>query len=75
MEPDVDNGDSIGDKVFSVRIAGDSPMSVDVPGAYLTSLPNDTPVKIEVGAIGEDYNATFSEEDGFCVNEVDGCED
>jgi hypothetical protein len=31
-------------------------------------------VKIEVGAIGVDNNATFSEEDGFCVNEVAGCE-
>lgn len=33
------------------------------------------PVKVEVGAIGLDDNATFSEEDGFCVNEVEGCEE
>ena len=26
------------------------------------------------GAIGGDDNATFSEEDGFCVNEDEGCE-
>ena len=39
------------------------------------SLPDDTPVKIEVGAIGEDDNATFSEEDGFCINEDEGCDD
>ena len=26
-------------------------------------------------AIGVDDNATFSEEDGFCVNEVEGCDD
>ena len=25
--------------------------------------------------IGVDDNATFSEEDGFCVNEDEGCED
>ena len=25
----------------------------------------DTPVKIEIGAIGADDNATFAEEDGF----------
>lgn len=38
-------------------------------------LPADTPVKLEVGAIGVDDNATFTEEDGFCVNEDEGCED
>jgi len=75
MEPDVDDGDPIGDEVFSVRIAGDAPRSVDVPTAYLMSLPDDTPVKIEVGAIGEDDNATFSEKDEFCINEDKGCED
>ena len=33
----------------------------------------NTPVKIEVGAIGEDDNATFSEIFDICVNEVAGC--
>ncbi len=75
MEPDVDEGDPIGDEVFSVRISGDATPFVEVPLAYLLSLPDDTPVKIEVGAIGIDDNATFTEEDGFCVNEVEGCED
>ena len=34
-----------------------------------------TPVKIEVGAIGFDDNATFSEEGDICVNETEenGC--
>ena len=45
------------------------------PDTTDSSLPDDTPVKVEVGAIGADDNATFSEEDGFCVNEVLGCED
>ncbi|MFZ5480289.1 MAG: hypothetical protein ACOZNI_26230 [Myxococcota bacterium] len=27
-----------------------------------------------VGATGTDDNATFSEEDGFCVNEQQGCD-
>jgi hypothetical protein len=37
------------------------------------SLPADTPVKVGVGAIGVDDNATFTEEDGFCINEDEGC--
>ena len=76
MEPDVEDGAPEGDEVFSVRVAGDTmPLSVDVPVAYLNSLPDDTPVKIEVGAIGFDDNATFSEADGFCVNVDEGCDD
>lgn len=74
MEPDVEDGDPIGDEVYSVRVAG-STFAVDVPALYLASLPADTPVKIEVGAIGVDDNATFTEEDGFCVNEDEGCEE
>ncbi len=75
LEPDVDDP-SLSMLKFSIRVPGDiSPKEVTVPADYLASLPDDTPVKIEVGAIGVDDNATFSEEDGFCVNEVDGCED
>ena len=74
MEPDVEDGDPIGDEIFRVRVSASTTM-VDVPTLYLLSLPDDTPVKIEVGAIGFDDNATFTEEDGFCVNEVDGCDD
>lgn len=77
MEPDVEDGDEIGDEVFSIRISGDAPLPlyVEVPAAYLASLPDDTPVKVEIGAIGFDANATFSEVDGFCVNEDEGCDD
>jgi hypothetical protein len=75
LEPDVDDGDPVGDDVFSIRLPGASPLQVTVPADYLAALPDDTLVKIEVGAIGGEDNATFSEEDGFCVNEVEGCED
>lgn len=73
VEPDVEDGADIGDEVFSIRISGSAPLMVEVPPSYLMSLPDDTPVKIEIGAIGVDANATFTEEDGFCVNEVGGC--
>jgi hypothetical protein len=76
LEPDVEDGDPTGQLVFSVRLPGDVAMkAVMVPADYLASLPDDTPVKIEVGAIGSDDNATFSEVGDFCVNEVEGCED
>ncbi|MGH9380489.1 MAG: hypothetical protein ACRD2Z_07745 [Thermoanaerobaculia bacterium] len=76
LEPDVEDGDPTGSLEFSVRVPGGvAPMEVTVPADYLASLPADTPVKIEVGAIGGEDNASFTEEDGFCVNEVEGCDD
>jgi hypothetical protein len=76
FEPDVDDGDLTGSFKYVVRVSGDiAPKMVTVPADYLASLPEDTPVKIEVGAIGGDDNATFTEEDGFCINEVEGCGD
>ena len=95
LEPDVDDTDPRSGLVFRTRIAGPlaapnqlTLYSVTVPLDYLLSLGDDTPVKIEIGAIGGDFeidvegevdgdddNATFTELDGFCVNEVDGCED
>jgi hypothetical protein len=75
LEPDVDESEPVSEQIFTVRVTGDiDPLEVTVPADYLASLPDDTPVKIEVGAIGGEHNATFSEEDGFCVNEVNGCE-
>jgi hypothetical protein len=75
LEPDVEDGDPTGDLVFNVRVSGAiATKEVTVPADYLASLPDDTPVKIEVGAIGVDNNATFTEVGDFCVNEVDGCE-
>ena len=87
MEPDVDDTDWRAGLVFSTRVAGDT-FQVTVPADYLASLGADTPVKIEVGAIGGDFeidgegevdgdadNATFTEQDGFCINEDEGCEE
>lgn len=56
---------------YTSRIFGDAEREVEVPSDYLESLPANTPVKIEVGAIGFDDNATFTEIDEICVNEED----
>jgi hypothetical protein len=75
LEPDVADGDPTANLVFSIRVPGNiARREVTVPAEHLAALPQDTPVKIEVGAIGENDNATFTEVGGFCVNEVDGCE-
>lgn len=75
LEPDVEDGDPTGNLAFNIRVSGDiQTKAVTVPAEYLASLPDDTPVKIEVGAIGVDDNATFTEVGGFCVNEVNGCD-
>jgi hypothetical protein len=75
LEPDVEDGDPTGNLVFNVRVSGDiQTKAVTVAADYLASLPDDTPVKIEVGAIGVTDNATFTEVVGFCVNENEGCE-
>jgi hypothetical protein len=75
LEPDVEDGDPIGQLVFRIRLPGNmAPTEVTVPAEYLASLPDDTPVKVEVGAIGGKDNATFTEEDGFCVNIDEGCD-
>ena len=76
LEPDVEDGDPTGNLVFSIRVSGNiEPKQVTVPADYLASLPANTPVKIEVGAIGVNDNATFTEVGGFCVNDVGGCDD
>lgn len=74
MEPDVDG--IVGSYTYTVRIPGDAEeLEVEVPDDYLETLPDNTPVKIEVGAIGFDDNATFTEEGDICVNETveNGC--
>jgi hypothetical protein len=77
FEPDVEDGDPKGALVFSVRIPAIDEVddySVTVPADYLLSLGDNTLVKIEVGAIGEGDNATFTEIFDICVNEMgDGC--
>jgi len=59
---------------FKVRVPP-AQFSVTVPSEFLNALPDDTPAKIEVGAIGLDDNATFTEEGDICVNEDAGCEE
>jgi hypothetical protein len=62
---------------FTVRI-GENPLfnalSVTVPADFRDAFDNDTPGKIEVGAIGEDDNATFTEVE-ICINVEEGCDE
>jgi len=75
LEPDVCDDDPFGALKFTVRLPGNiSSLEVAVPAEYLASLPPNTLVKTEVGAIGGEDNATFSEEGDFCVN-GDACEE
>ena len=73
LEPDVDDGDPLGAMVYSVRVpyieGGET--EIEVPDDYLETLPENTPAKIEVGAIGVEDNATFNEEDEICLNDTD----
>ncbi|MCH9026204.1 MAG: hypothetical protein IIA05_03685 [Proteobacteria bacterium] len=79
FEPDVDDGDPLGQLKFTIRVSGNladfASLAVTVPAEYLDSLPDDTLVKIEVGAIGGTDNATFTEVGDICVNEDKGCAD
>ena len=56
---------------YVTRIPGDSELEAEVPSDFFESLPENTPAKVEVGAIGFDDNATFTEIGDICVNEVD----
>lgn len=57
---------------YVVRIPGDAEeLEVEVPDDFLETLPENTPAKVEVGAIGYDDNATFSETDEICLNDTD----
>ncbi len=79
FEPDVEDGDPLGQLKFTIRVSGNlddfSPLKVTVPKEYIDSIPDDTLVKIEVGAIGGEDNATFTEIFDICVNEDEGCEE
>ena len=75
FEPDVEDGDPRDGLKFTVRVAGNAMKQVTVPADYLAYLGPDTPAKVEVGAIGFDDNATFTEEGDLCINEDEGCED
>lgn len=72
LEPDVEDGDPLNGMNYVVRIPGDAEeLEVEVPDDYLETLPDNTPAKVEVGAIGFDDNATFTEEGDICLNEDD----
>lgn len=74
LEPELDDAGS--NLTYVVRLPGDvDELEIDVPDDYIDSLPANTPAKIEVGAIGFDDNATFTEEGEICVNETEenGC--
>lgn len=76
FEPDVEDDDPSKGMKYVVRIPGDSEeLEVEVPDDYLEVLPENTPMKVEVGAIGFDDNATFSELSDICINENDENED
>ena len=76
FEPDVEDGDPIGKLKFIIRVDGEiAKKEVTVPKDYLASLPDDTLVKIEVGAIGGEDNATFTEIFDVCINVDEGCEE
>ena len=75
LEPVVPEGDPTGQLKFTVRVpSGVSALEVAVPRQFLAAFGPDTPGKVEVGAIGLDDNATFSEEE-VCINERRGCEE
>ena len=68
LEPD---DDELAKFKFTLHVSPDV-NEVVVPKAYLRSLNDDTPLKVEVGAIekradGSFGNQTFTEEDGFCA--------
>ena len=73
LEPDLEDGEPLGSSKFTVRLAGDA-SSMTVPTEFLALFESDTPGKIEVGAIGGEDNATFTEIE-VCINEDEGCGD
>lgn len=75
LEADLDDDDPPGKLKFTVRVAGDiETKAVSIPVEFLANFEDDTPGKIEIGAIGGEDNATFTEVP-VCINEVEGCED
>jgi len=75
LEPEVE-GD-LSELTYVVQVPGDArELEVEVPDDYLETLPDNTPIKIEIGAIGFDDNATFTELGDLCANETgeSGCD-
>ena len=76
-DEELEAADALGKLKFTIRVSGDiaefAPLAVTVPLEYLASLPDDQLVKIEVGAIGTDDNATFTEIFDICVTATGEC--
>jgi len=85
LEPEFEDDDPNSQKglKFSIRVSADDlkcewdgdgvcVYEQEVPDDYLESLPEDTELKVEIGAITSTDNATFTEEDGFCST-LGGC--
>lgn len=74
-EEDPDRAAMYNNLTHVVRIPGDAEeFEVEIPDDYLGNFPEDTPLKVEVGAITWDDNATFTEIGDLCVT-PDGCEE
>ena len=76
FESDVEDDHPLANLKFTIQVAGDIAVkAVTVPAEFLAQfIDPDTPAKFEVGAIGGEDNATFTEMD-VCLNEDEGCED
>ncbi len=78
LEVDIDAEDAetpeelaVANAKYVTRIPGSAEeLEIEVPDDFIETLPEDTPAKFEVGAIGFDDNATFSEEDEICLNDT-----
>ncbi|HSG98298.1 MAG TPA: hypothetical protein VLA11_09935 [Woeseiaceae bacterium] len=82
LEPEFEDDDPNAQKglKFAMRVGaadlecewddGECIFEQEIPDDYLESLPENTLVKAEVGAITSTDNATFSEEGEWCVNDT-----
>ena len=82
LEPEFEDDDPNSQKglKFAIRVGaadlecewddGECIFEQEIPDDYLESLPENTLVKAEVGAITSTDNATFSEEGEWCVNDT-----
>jgi hypothetical protein len=82
LEPEFEDDDPNSQKglVYATRVGadglecewddGECVYEQEIPDDYLESLPDNTLVKAEIGAITSTHNATFSEEGDWCVNDT-----
>lgn len=78
LEPDFDDEEvpmlamTYNNLKFTARLDGASEdLEIEVPDEYVEALPPNTPVKVEIGAIAGEDNATFTELGGLCLNQDD----